>query len=163
MINIIIKTPVICLINSFILLLTGRLRLTKRYLNNAIKMGSGNNYVIFRHIATYPLIQMDGECVFVVSFKFASLSHKANKLTSIIPMLMIAGFPGFIAKIYAVNPENGYWQGMYQWKSFEYLEAYKKSFVFKMMNKRAIPGSITMSEIKDQSLNDFINAHKIEK
>ena len=91
------------------------------------------------------------------------LSHKANKLASIIPMLMIAGFPGFIAKIYAVNPENGYWQGMYQWKSVEYLEEYKKSLVFRIMNKRAIRGSVTMSEIKDQSLNDFINAHKIEK
>ena len=157
------KTPVICLIISIVKLLFGRLRLTKNYLNNKIHMNNGGKFLIFRHITDYPLVQIDGECVFIVSFKFAHLSHKANKLTSIIPMLMIAGFPGFMAKIYAVNKDNGYWQGMYQWKSFEYLEAYKKSFVFKMMNKRAIPDSITMTEIKEQSLIDFINARRIEK
>lgn len=162
MINRFRKTPFVCLIISIILLLIGKLRLTKKYLNNTIKMECGNKFVIFRHITTDPLIQVDSKCIFIVSFKFASLSHKANKLTSIIPMLMIAGFPGFYAKIYAVNQDNEYWQGMYQWKSVEHLEDYKRSFVFKMMNKRAIPGSITSVELINQSLAEFIAAHKIK-
>lgn len=157
------KTPVVCLIISVIQLLIGRLRLTKNYLNNTIKMDGGKKFVIFRHITYYPLNHVGGECVFIVSFKFARLSHKANKLTSIIPMLMIAGFPGFVAKIYAVNQNDGYWQGMYQWKSVEYLEDYKKSFVFKMMNKRAITDSINSMEMMNQSLTEFIEAHKIKK
>jgi hypothetical protein len=157
------KMPVVCLIIACFQLLFGRLRLTKNYLNKIIQMDNENRFVVFRHISTYPLNQSDEDCVFIVSFKFEHLSHKANKLTSIIPMLMIAGFPGFLAKIFAVNPENGYWQGMYQWKSPEHLEAYQKSFVFKMMNKRAITDSINMLEIKDQSLYAIINAHRIEK
>ena len=163
MINKIRKTPVVCLIFSVIQLLIGRLRFSKNYLNNTIKMEGGKKFVIFRHITTYPVNQFDGEYVFKVSFKFARLSYKANKLTSIIPMLLIAGFPGFIAKMYAVNPDDGYWQGMYQWKSIEHLQDYKKSFVFKMMNKRAIPDSITSEEIMNHSLTDFIDKHKIEK
>ncbi|MEJ2614726.1 MAG: hypothetical protein P8Z35_07195 [Ignavibacteriaceae bacterium] len=161
MIDKIRKTPVVCLIISIGRLLFGRLRLTKNYLNKIIQMDNENRFVVFRHISTYPLNQSDGDCVFIVSFKFAHLSHKANKLTSIIPMLMIAGFPGFIAKIYAVNFENGYWQGMYQWKSFEYLEAYKKSFVFKMMNKRAIQETIKSVEMINQNLIDIIETEKV--
>jgi hypothetical protein len=157
------KTPVVCLTISIVKLLFGRIRLTKNYLQNIIQMNDESKLVIFRHITSYPLIQADGECVFIVSFKFAHLSHKANKLTSIFPMLMIAGFPGFIAKIYAVNQDDGYWQGMYQWKSVENLEDYKKSFVFKMMNKRAITDSITSMEIMNKSLIEFIEAHKIKK
>lgn len=161
MISEIRRTPIVCLLISISQLLTGKLRFSKRYFNIPIKMENGKRFVIFRHITTDPLKFVDGECVFIVSFKFARLSHKANKITSIIPMLMIAGFPGFIAKIYAVNPNDGYWQGMYQWKSINHLEEYKKSFVFKMMNKRAIPDSITSVEITNQSLTDFVDNHKI--
>jgi hypothetical protein len=155
------KTPVVCLIISIVQLLFGRLRLTKNYINKTIQMNNESRFVIFRHISTYPLNQADGNCVFIVSFKFAHLSHKANKLTSIIPMLMIAGFPGFIAKIYTVNLENGFWQGMYQWESFEYLEAYKKSFVFKMMNKRAIQETIETDETINQNLIELIENKRI--
>ncbi|MEJ2495731.1 MAG: hypothetical protein P8Y79_15545 [Ignavibacteriaceae bacterium] len=124
-------------------------------------MENGKRFVIFRHITTHPLKPVDGECVFIVSFKFARLSHKANKLTSIIPMLMIAGFPGFVTKMYAINSDDGYWQGMYQWKTINHLEEYKKSFVFRMMNKRAIQNSINSIEMDNQELMDFIDNHKV--
>ncbi len=107
MINKIRKTPIVCLIIAVIKLLTGRLRLSKHYLNSMIEIESGKKFVIFRHITTYPLNQVNGDCIFIVSFKFARLSHKANKLISIIPMLIIAGFPGFVAKMYAVNQGDG--------------------------------------------------------
>ena len=162
MINNIRKTPVVCLIISIIRLLIGKLKFSKAYFNNPIEMENGKKFVIFRHITIHPLKPAESGCVFIVSFKFARLSHKANKLTSIIPMLMISGYPGFAAKIYAVNPNDGYWQGMYQWKSIEYLEDYKKSFVFKMMNKRAIADSITSTEMINQKLIDFIVKHKIK-
>ncbi len=76
-------------------------------------------------------------------------------------MLMIAGFPGFVAKIYAVNPEDGYWQGMYQWKSIKHLEEYKKSFVFRMMNKRAIHETIKSVEMTNQNLIDIIEDKRV--
>jgi hypothetical protein len=75
-------------------------------------------------------------------------------------MLLIAGFPGFHAKMYGVNKETGYWQGMYQWESKAALEEYKKSFVFRMMNRRAIDSSLKYTETENQTLVDFINSHK---
>ena len=155
------RTPVVCLLISISQLLTGKLRFSKDYINTFIQMENGKKFVIFRHITTHPAKQFDGECVFIVSFKFAHLSHKANKLTSIIPMLMISGFPGFVSKIYAVNPNDGYWQGMYQWESIEHLEEYKKSFVFRMMNKRAIQETIKSVEIINQNLIDIIKNKRV--
>jgi hypothetical protein len=58
--------------------------------------------------------------------------------------------------MYAVNKENGYWQGMYQWESLEYLEEYKRSFVYKVMNKRAIPKTIKSIQYENKSLDNVI-------
>ena len=155
------KSAPLCLLISLNRLLTGKLRFSKEYLNNSVKMEGGKLFVIFRHITSYPLIPSDKGCVFIVSFKFAHLSYFENKIASIIPMLLIAGFPGFAAKIYAVDPTDGYWQGMYQWKSVEHLSEYKKSFVFRMMNRRAKQDSITSIEIDHQNLTDLIESNRV--
>ena len=151
------KVPLVCLIIATTRLLFGRLRLSGKYNQKSIKMEDENFFKVFRHIQKYPLHPSLGSCVFVVRFKFSRLSFTGNRIASFIPMLLIAGFPGFQQKIYAVNESNGYWQGMYQWQSKEYLEAYKKSFVYRMMNKRAIKESIQSFEIEKQQLNDYVN------
>jgi len=116
----------------------------------------GQEYDIFRHITDSARNKSKIGTIFIVSFKFARLSHKANKIASIIPMLLITGFPGFNTKIYAVNYETGYWQGLYQWESKQALEEYKRSFVFRMMNKRTISNSLSSIEIINQKLTYFI-------
>ena len=151
------KSPLVCLTISLFRLAIGKLRFNDLYLDKTVLMKENSECKIFRHI-TFKNAQRDTlSTVFIVSFKFARLSHKTNKKASIIPMLLITGFPGFIKKIYAVNTENGYWQGMYQWKSLKHLEEYKKSFVFRIMNKRAIPGSIISFEIENENLINLID------
>ncbi len=153
------KIPPVCLVISIIRLLSGKLRYSKTFIEKTVTMQDGQKFTIFRHITTHPITEYKNVCVFIVSFKFARLSHKANKIASKIPMLLITGFPGFVTKIYTVNNENGYWQGMYQWESKEALDEYKKSFVFKMMNKRAIKSSLKSTEFEKQQLIDFIIKH----
>lgn len=156
------KVPPVCLIVSIVKLLSGKLRLTRQYVGTIVKMKDGEKFTVFRHITAHPVKVSTDTTVFVVRFKFARLTHKANKIASIIPMLLITGFPGFDTKMYAVNFENGYWQGMYQWKSKDHLEDYKKSFVFKMMNKRAISESLSSIEIEGRKLIDYIEQNKIQ-
>ena len=151
------KLPPVCLSVSLIRLITGRLLLSGRFVGEIIRMEEHAYFQVFRHIADRRKTFNSTHTVFVVSFKFARLSHKANKLASIIPMLLITGFPGFVKKIYAVNHETGYWQGMYQWESRECLEEYKKSLVFKVMNKRAIPGSVTSVQHENKALDDLVS------
>jgi len=153
-------SPPVCLGISLFKLLFGKLRISGKYKGSSVKMDDKQVFQIFRHISIYPSRVDDSMIVFIVQFKFARLSHKANKLASIIPMLLITGFPGFVTKMYAVNHESGYWQGMYQWKSKEHLEDYKKSFVFKMMNKRAIKESVSSIDFANQSLIKFIEKNR---
>lgn len=148
--------PPVCLLVSIFQLITGKLKYSTRNLNKAVKMEDGSGYIIFRQISRYPVIYSKQSCVFIVRFKFKHLSQKANKMASKIPMLLIAGNPGFMSKCYAVNQENGYWQGMYQWESIKHLQNYKKSFVYRMMNKRAVPESIQSNILLNQSLDTFI-------
>jgi hypothetical protein len=151
------RHPLACIGVTVFRLITGKLRLSKQFIGEIIEMDDLSSYKIFRHITDRKVAFNSKNTVFIVSFKFAHLSHRGNKIASIIPMLMITGFPGFVKKIYAVNPENGFWQGMYQWESSEHLEDYKKSLVFKVMNKRAIPGTINSIQFQDKSLDSFIN------
>ena len=150
------KHPLTCLFVSVYSLITGRIRLSNLYMGQIIEMDDDSNFEIFRHITQKKANFNSKYTVFIVSFKFSHLSYKANKLTSIVPMLLITGFPGFVKKIYAVDPKNGYWQGMYQWESMESLEEYKTSFVFRMMNKRAIQESINSVQYENKSLDAFM-------
>lgn len=153
------RSPPVCLVISLAKLIIGKLKFSKQFLGNSIKMEDGSEFKIFRHITTPHHISE--ATIFIVNFKFARLSHKANKLASIIPMLLITGFPGFNTKMYAVNVKNGYWQGMYLWESTKHLNNYKASFVFRMMNKRAISNTINSMEYDNLNLVEFIENHKI--
>jgi len=154
------KSPPVCLGISIIRLLTGKLKYSKQYIGDSINIEKNDKFTIFRHITISPLQKSISTVVFIVSFKFARLTHKSNKIASKIPMLLITGFPGFTTKMYAVNKKNGYWQGMYQWKSRKSLEEYKESFVFKMMNKRAITKTIASIEYENHQLLNYINKLK---
>ena len=155
------KSPPVCLIISLVKLLIRKLRLSNQYSGCSIKMEDRQVFTIFRYITKYPVRKVEQAVTFIVHFKFARLSHNGNRIASIIPMLLITGFPGFQTKIYAVNKENGYWQGMYQWKTRKHLEDYLKSFVYKMMNKRAIKKTISSREYSNQLLINYINKLKI--
>jgi hypothetical protein len=150
------KLPPVCLSVALLDFLTGNLRMSREFVGCKTISDDGQAFTIFRQIKKRKPEIFDDCTTFVVKFKFARLSHRANKLASIIPMLLIAGFPGFVQKLYAVNNETGYWQGMYEWKSVNHLESYKKSFVYRMMNKRALKGTVQSRMIPNCHLSDLI-------
>jgi len=150
------RFPPICLCVSLARLLTGKLRRSKEFLGSSIAVGDGPVFTVFRQIVSTHRNHPDHPYVFVVTFKFARLSHDLNKIASIVPMLLIAGQPGFSAKAYAVNLESGYWRGMYEWDSKQHLDRYKDSLVFRVMNKRTVPGSLESLELRDTRLGDFL-------
>ena len=155
------KLGLVCLLISVFRLLIGKLRLSRQYKNETVKMEDGQEFTIFRNIHTHPVKGSEQSVTFIVRFKFAKLSYKGNKIASRIPMLLITGYPGFQIKMYAANKETGYWQGMYQWKTKEHLDDYLNSFIYKMMNKRAIKESLSSRTYENQLLIDFIDRHKV--
>ena len=150
------QIPLACFLISVSRILAGKLKYAKDFTGRSVTMDDGTTFTIFREIKRFPINSQDSECVFIVRFKFKHLSHNANKIASKIPMLLIAGQPGFVAKCYAVNHQNGFWQGMYQWESVKDLEDYQKSFVYRMMNNRAVPETIQSEVFPNQKLDEFV-------
>lgn len=148
--------PPVCLSIAIVELLTGKLRMSQEFVGRETVTDDGQVFTVFRQIKKRKAEFFEERITFIVTFKFARLSHRANKLASIIPMLVIAGTPGFVQKLYAVNKENGFWQGMYEWRSADHLEAYQKSFVYRMMNKRALKGTVQPLTIPNCAITDLI-------
>ena len=149
------KLPPICFGNSLVRLITRRLRYSKQFIGSTVYIEDGRRFTIFRHIKDVKATTGLAGIFFIVCFKFSTLSHRANKIVSKLPMLLITGYPGFQEKMYGVD-EKGFWMGLYQWESESHLTAYKKSFVFRMMNKRAVPGSISLFEFPGNGLAEFV-------
>ena len=123
-------------------------------------MGDGQQFTVFRHmhVRTKKMDFDDSPAVFVVRFKFAKFSYNTNRILSCIPIPFIAGFPGFRDKVWMVIEENGYWQGIYQWDTVRCAEDYRNSFVLSMMNRRAIPETVSYEILPNTSLRDYMNA-----
>lgn len=153
--------PPVCLCIAILGLLSRKLSVSREFVGCETIKDDGQVYTVFRQIKNRKANFSRGSIIYLVSFKFAHLSFRANKLASIIPMLLIAGFPGFVQKLYALNKETGYWQGMYEWKSAMHLEAYKQSFVYRMMNRRAITGTVQTQTISNRSLLEHLQLPKV--
>lgn len=148
--------PPVCLSKAILELLGGKLKMSQEFVGRGTVSDDGQVFTIFRQIKKRKAEFSEDHVTFIVRFRFARLSHRANKVASIIPMLVIAGTPGFVQKLYAVNKENGFWQGMYEWRSVNHLEAYQKSFVYRMMNKRALKGTVQPRTISNCAITDLI-------
>ena len=141
----------------------GRIHCSQKYIGKALKMDDGQQFTIFRHMIldksanhseTTPTIH-------IVRFKFAALSQRANRIASLIPIPLIAGFPGFREKIWMMNERTGSWQGVYQWESEQAVDAYQHSFVLGVMNKRAIPESLSYTILPNTHLSEYMREHVI--
>lgn len=121
-------------------------------------MDDGLEFKIFRHMHLESKDQSEIGSIFIVRFKFKKFSHKTNVRMSRIPILLIAGFPGFRDKLWMIDWKTDYWQGIYQWKDVETIENYKKSFVLGIMNKRSINATISYRVINDKNIDDYIQS-----
>jgi hypothetical protein len=135
-----------------------RIRRRKLFLKKTVRMEDGKRFVVFRHVYRKARQRSDSEnsVVMVVGFRFARFSQNANRRLSLIPIPMIAGYPGFHDKVWMLNEDDGYWQGVYQWESETAVESYRHSFVLRIMNRRAAEGTLSISTIPNISINDYI-------
>ena len=154
-------TALSSIIRAIYYLFTSKLQFPSNYNNQIVRMDNGKEFRIFRHMHLKSGYQPEVGSIFIVRFKFKKFSHGTNIRLSKIPILLIAGFPGFRDKLWMIDWKTDYWQGLYQWENFEAIENYKKSFVLGMMNKRAIDNSISYNIIKDKNIDDYLNSKLI--
>ena len=155
-------TALSSIIRAIYYLFTSKLQFPSNYNNQIVRMDNGKEFRIFRHMHLKSSGQSENPSIFIVRFRFKKFSHNTNIRLSRIPIPLIAGFPGFRDKLWMIDWNTDYWQGIYQWKNIEAIENYKKSFVLGMMNKRAIDKSISYEIIKDEKIDDYLQSRILQ-
>ena len=142
-------------------LLRGYVHFPKEYVGDVLTMEDGKMFTVFRRL------KVDGKgdnpddlAVFKVRFKFKNLSTGANKRLSIIPAPFLMGMTGFREKNWTINENTNDFQGIYQWTSREMAERYPDTFIFKLMTKRAAPGTVSYEIIPNTDLSEYLSASR---
>jgi hypothetical protein len=152
-------TVLISIIRSIFYILFQRLSYPRIYLDEEIIMEDGLKFKIFRHMSLKVKNESDKKSIFIVRFKFKKFSHKANIRLSRIPIMLIAGFPGFRDKLWMIDYETDYWQGLYQWETEESIKKYQNSFVLGLMNKRSDDSTLEYKIIPKKDIRQYLNEH----
>ncbi len=138
-------------------LLSGNIHFPEQYVGKVLTMEDGQTFTVFR------TLKVDGSgdnpdnlAVFKVRFKFKDLSSGANQRLSIIPAPFLMGMEGFRQKDWTINESTNEFQGIYQWSSREAAERYPDSFIFKLMTKRAAPGTVSYEILPNTEITKYL-------
>jgi hypothetical protein len=153
------RLPPVCALAAAASALAGRLRFHSQLLGMDLVMEDGRTFRVFRHLWRNRRDPVPVEpAVLVVRFRFARRSQRANRLLSLLPVPVIGGSPGFRHKLWMVD-DRGCWQGVYEWRSAGAVEAYRSSLVFRTMERRAAPGTLSTTVIQPRQLAEWITDH----
>jgi hypothetical protein len=144
-------------------LLNGRVHFPEDYVGKVIEMKEGENYRIFRRLQIDAKSENHNDkTIFKVKFRFRNLSLETNKRLSIIPAPFLMGMKGFREKIWTINEKTNEFQGIYQWSSRETAGRYPETFIFRLMTKRAAPGTVSYEILPGADIVEYIKAKRIE-
>ena len=135
----------------------------REYIGKLLFMEDGQEYKVFRHLKVKPGDETKNSvAIFKVKFKFKKFSPKVNRYLSIFPTPFLLAQREFMEKIWAINEDNNYFQGIYQWKSKAAADKYPSSFIFKIMTKRAASGTVNYEIIPNTDLSEYIKRLRVE-
>jgi hypothetical protein len=145
------------MMKAIINILSGRVHFPRQYLGKTITMEDHQKFKIFRD-----LVVSSGDnselsmSIFRVRFRFKGMPISINRRLSMIPAPFLIGLPGFREKIWTMQEETGEFQGIYQWDSLESAQEYPKSFIFRLMTKRAIAETVSIEILPDTVLSEYL-------
>ena len=151
--------PVFSFLKTLWYALRGYIHFPKSLNNQTLVMEDGHKFTVFRQvvIGSSSDIPKEPGTILKVRFHLSGMTPQKNKSFSCIPMPFFIGLPGFRSKFWTLNESNGYFQGIYQWKTLEYAKKYTKSFAFRFMTKRSTPDSVSYKIIPNKSMKEYID------
>ena len=151
-----------CLIiarTTIVNVLRGSVHFPDESVGDVLKMEDGQRFTVFRRLIVDGQGDThDNQAVFKVRFKFKNLSTGVNKRLSIIPAPFLMGMKGFREKDWTINESTNDFQGIYQWSTKETAERYPDTFIFKLMTKRAAPGTVSYEILPNTDLSEYLSA-----
>lgn len=157
-------SPLYSLLKFIYNLILLRIKFIDTYNKQLVKMRDGMEFEVFRHIIVgkRKLPKEERGAIFIVRFKLSEMSVEQNIKFSRFPIPMFAGLTGFRAKFWFLNRNNGFNQGIYQWKTEQDAINYSNSFAVKFMMKRSVKDSISYEILPNRNIYDYIAELKIE-
>lgn len=136
---------------------SGRVSFLSNNTGQVLTMEDGEKFTVLRTLRVEDKNRdIDGYSIFIVRFKFNGLSFNTNKRLSLIPAPFLMNMKGFVQKTWTFNNTTNEFQGIYQWKSKDDAVHYPDSFVFKLMTKRAQPGTVNYRVIPKTSIENYM-------
>jgi protein-S-isoprenylcysteine O-methyltransferase Ste14 len=145
----------VCVLAAAAAALAGRLRFHRRYVGATLVMGDRRTFRVFRHLSLAGSPAPDRPALLFVRFRFARLPERWNRLLSLMPVPAIGGYPGFRAKVW-MSGAGGWWQGVYEWQSVQAARSYRASLVFRTMERRAAPGTVSTAMVEGRRLGEWL-------
>lgn len=130
--------------------LTRRLHFKRQRLGQIVTADDGQSYTIFREIVVKPRPDQPEKpgAVFILRFRVANLSPRQNRLFSLLPIPLYAGFPGFRSKLYTIN--GSCCQSIYEFDTVQDAEAYARSAALRFITWRSAPGSVSQQIVPNE-------------
>jgi hypothetical protein len=94
----------------------------------------------------------------MVRFRLSGMNVENNKRFSWLPVPFFIGLPGLRSKLWTINHQNNYFQGIYQWENEEYARKYSQSFAYSFMSRRSVKGSVSFKIIPNITLKDYLES-----
>lgn len=152
--------PLYSFLNTINLFLRRKIHFPKERIGIVIKTKDKQEFTIFREVIVNKKI--DKPAVFRVKFLLSSMKPENNIRFSWLPVPFFIGLPGFQAKVWTLNYKNNYFQGIYQWENQEYAEKYSKSFAYRFMSGRSIPGTVSFKIIPNTTLEEYLESLDVD-
>ena len=150
--------PLYSLLNTINLFLRRKIHFPKEKIGKIIVTEDNEEFVIFREVKVNA--EIDKPAVFKVKFLLSGMKPKNNIRFSWLPLPFFIGLPGFQAKVWTLNYKSNYFQGIYEWKNEEYAEKYSKSFAYRFMSSRSVPGTVSFEIIPNSTLEEYLESLK---
>jgi hypothetical protein len=134
-------TPFSSLFRYAGLRLSGKVRFPEERIGEQAETRWGTPRIVKQIVIDAPRSGQEPGAVFMVRFRLAGMSPRANMIFLNLPIPFIAGLPGFRTKLWLYDDATGCFQGLYEWETAEDAKAYAGSFAAGFMKRRSVPGS----------------------
>ena len=137
--------PVYSFFRFLWLLLRRKIHFPKERIGEERKSGENRKFRVFRYIIVEENKNRSKrqKTTLIVQFQISSMTPNQNIRFSRIPIPFFAGLPGFRSKLWLVDEQRGYYQGIYEWDTEKDAQKYASSFAMNFMKRRAVPGTVT--------------------
>ncbi len=125
--------------------LAGRVHFNRNRIGDELVMENGERHRVFREVRVDPgrRVLPESTVTLTLRFQFARFSQVTNQRLSLLPVPVIIGMPGFRQKTWTHCEETGYSQGIYVFASAGQAEAYRRSLLIRVLEKRTVKGSFS--------------------